>query len=296
MAKQSAKVRTTFNIINIKLRQPNEKESTPKQYADFFIKMATQGKRIKISSELGASVRRPIRQTVGGREIIFGFLARYIIIEDGKWLDVKDPEAEETEVKIPDGMAANSKQTVFYFLPENHRLALKTGPNSLSATQAKRFFERAFRAVLAKGQTVEIDVAPSEVQYQRITESKSLSRLDIVLTYSNNDMTSDFAALIEKELKNTNSGRWHITATAEKGELLDLRQSSVLQGALELARDNGKVTATEVEPSGRKTKIEPETSPRKETVISDQPSDLLRDISTKLLQLYPRPTQTTKNG
>jgi len=295
MAKKSAKVRTTFNILNIKLRQPDAKESTATQYADLFIKTGNQRKKIKIAPDLGAILWRCIRERVNGREIIFGYITRYTIIQNGRWLDLEDPNAEETDVEIPAGMAANSKQTPFFFVPANHRLALKKGVGTLTPKQAALFFERAFGQAIDKEQHIDIDIAPSEQQYQRIVESKSLSRLDIKLTYANNDMSGDFAALIQQQLIDTNSGSWHIIATAEKGELLDVSKSSVLTGALDLARNNGEVEATEQGPSGRKRKIEPTSAPLKETIVSAQPSELLSDVSNRLLEMYPRPANSPQD-
>ena len=60
--KKSAAIRTSFTTLNIKLRQAGNKDSTPVQYADLFIKMAAQRKRIRIASDLGAIVWRCQRE------------------------------------------------------------------------------------------------------------------------------------------------------------------------------------------------------------------------------------------
>ncbi|MEJ7665552.1 MAG: DUF4747 family protein [Hymenobacter sp.] len=156
--------------MNIKLRQPDNKDSTPAQYGELFMKMAAQRKRIRIASDLGAIVWKCLRERANGREVIIGFITRYTIIESGKWLEIDNPEAEETDVPIPAGMAANSRHTPFYFVPDNHRLALKRGPKSLTPFQARLFFERAFKFALDPEQYIDIDVAPSEEQYNRILE------------------------------------------------------------------------------------------------------------------------------
>jgi hypothetical protein len=293
--KKSAAIRTTFTTLNIKIRQLGNKDSTPAEYADLFMKMANQKKKIRLASDLGGIIWRCQRERANGREIILGFITRYTIIESGKWLEIDNPEAEQTDVPIPAGMAANSRHTPFYFVPENHRLALRRGAKALTPFQAKLFFERAFKFALEPEQYIEIDIAPSEEQYNRILESKSLSRLDITLNFSNNDITDDFTAMIEEQIRNTKSRRWKIEAVSEDGELLDPSKSSVLQGALGAAKNNGTVEATEVSPTGKKKVIRPSTAPRTETITSELPSDLLGDVGDKLLQMYPRPTTTQQD-
>ena len=295
-AKQSARMQTTFNILNIKLRQPDAKESTPAQYADLIVRLNTIRPKIKLSTTLGAVPRRFIRDRVGNTEVIVGFITKYTIIENGKWIDLNDPEGEGKDVPIPGNTAANSRDTLFYFVPANHRMALVQRKGSLSPQNAKLFLEGAFKNILSKGQYVDIDIAPSTRQYQKIVDSKLISRIEINLTYSNNDLNDEFTELLDEELKKSNTNQLKLIATAEKGERLDLQQSSFLQGALGLARDNGEVTATETGPTGRRTTIRPSTAPQRETIVSEQPSDLLRDVSATLLNLYPRPSPDGQSG
>jgi hypothetical protein len=214
-------------------------------------------------------------------------------VTSDKLLNLDEPDQEEEkQEELPKNRVPNPRDVVFFFSPENHRLAISKRGGPISINQAHDYFEKAVKQVLKTGQKVDLDIEQSGDTFREILEAPRVKRVEVELTYTNNDMTKENAADVDRTMKSGNVRKLVMIAIADDStEGLDFGNIPFLQGAVELAQSNGKVSATVVDaksPGKRGRTVITEEHPREEAVVSETPANVVRDMYAKLKSLFPR--------
>ncbi|WBA44329.1 DUF4747 family protein [Hymenobacter canadensis] len=285
MAKRSSSVRTSFNIINIKLRQPDARESTTQENADMIMALYNKKIKVKINSTTGIIIRRCFRTTFGNKEVIVGYLSRFTPVEGQEWIDLENPDSDAATLAAPKNAAPGLRDTVFYFIPSIHRLSLIRGSNTLTPQFVATFFVKAISKLLGSNQAVDVEVLTSKNYIEELKEASAVTRLEIEISYTNNDF--NFDSLIDDELKNAGIGKLKLVATADTTGSIDIEKSKLIEQALKLAIGNGSIAAT-VKPQigARRKKIDIDEHQRVETVVSEIPADQARDVAAFMINEF----------
>jgi hypothetical protein len=292
MAKRSAAVRTTFNILNVKLRMPEAKEAKQDDYIGLLTSLKTRHAQALINPTLGVIMKRCIVDRVGGNVIIYGIITRFTPLINGKLLNLENPDEEENDQDgLPKNRVPNPKDVAFFFTPQNHRLAISKRGGGLTIKQAQQYFEKAFAQVKKTGQLVDVDIEQSGNTFKEILEAPKLKRLEVIVTYSNNDLYDETAGYVDQTMKSAHMQQLIIAAVSDGSpEGIDLDKIPFLKGTFQLAQSNGRASATIVD--GRSPKrgriVQTEDHPREEVVNSDIEGNILRDMYAKLMSLFPR--------
>lgn len=295
MAKQDASVKTTFNLLNVKLRMPGAKEASKDDYVALITKLAASRNRqaVIVSPNVGIIMKRVLTERIGDNTMLWGYLTRYTPVTSDKLLNLEEPDQEEHQQEgITANRGTNPRDVLFFFSPENHRLAIKKNGAPVSIKQAYDYFDKALRGVLNTGQILDLDIEQSGDTFKEILDAPRIKRVEVEVTYTNNDMSKESAADVDRTMKSGNMRRLVMTAIADEStEGLDVDKIPFLQGAVELAQSNGKVRATIVDaksPGKRGRTVVTDEHPREEAVISTSAAGVVRDIYAKLKSLFPR--------
>jgi hypothetical protein len=287
MAKRTAEVKTTFNIFNIKLRMPDGKEASIEDYITLFERADKARVRVKVSPSVGVMFRRVMREKVDNEEIIFGIISRYTPIESDAWVNFNDPDSEE-KVAVPRDTAPNRKDTWFYFIPKNHRLALVKRSDSLPLNYARLFLQNGLAAKLRSGQALDVEIANGAGAFDMILAAKEVKTLHIAVTYTNNDANPELTKNMDDQLKDAHIRRLVVDASADATGSINIGASELISGAMGLAKDNGNVVASIVKEDGQRVKVESKAFPRQETIVSEIGGNVLKDMLTKMISLFAR--------
>ena len=293
MAKRYASVKTAFNLLNIKLRMPEAKEASQDDYSDLLTTLASRKVQVLVNPNVGVIMKRCIIERIGDQTVLYGIITRYTPVVTGKLLNLDNPDQEEEDQDgLPKNRVPNPKDAAFFFVPANHRLALSKRGGALSISQAHTCFAKALKQVLKTGQLVDIDIEQDEDTFTEILEAPLLKRVRVVVTYSNNDMYDENKANVDRTMKSANAQQLIIEAVSDGSpEGLDLDKIPFLKGAIQLAQNNGTVSATIIDaksPGKRGRTVQTEEHPREEAVSSEKPGDVLRDVYLKIKNLFPR--------
>jgi hypothetical protein len=293
MSKQSATVKTTFNLLNVKLRMPEAKEATQDDYIGLLMALKTRHIQALITPNIGVIMKRCLIERVGDNVILWGIITRFTPLVTGKLLNLENPdEEEEDQDGLPKNRVPNPKDVIFFFTPANHRLAISKKGGALSIKNAQQYFEKAFKQVLKTSQSIDVDIEQDGDTFQEILDAPKVKRVKVVVTYSNNDMYSENAGKVDETMKSSNMQKLIFEAVADDSpEGLNFDKIPFLQGAFKLAQSNGLATATVVDaksPTKRGRVVETEEHPREESITSEKPADVPRNMFAKMLDLFSR--------
>lgn len=187
-------------------------------------------------------------------DIMHGQLINYSTLSTKNWYD--DNADRVVEHDTEPNLYPNAREWDFYFMPDNHRMAvvIKRG---ISWAQFEKYFAKSFENV-CKG------LGFDNVQFNRVTTSQGLEEifnldtinsLEIEVSYSNNDNNDAFTTAIDDEFKQTNVSLLKAKAVGTKEHPIKLKKEgdSVLNSLLNLTRNNGFAKAKGKEGRNSKT-------------------------------------------
>jgi len=169
-------------------------------------------------------------------DLYVGRLANYVQLDDAPWFD--EESEERREVNIDKRLHPNYKEWEFYFLPSVHCLCIDA---RCSVSQTRKFFMKAFEHVLENEDDVHVNIEyiTSSETIDMIFASNTLVKLEIDVSYSNNDNNEAWESLMDKGLKEANVDKFKGTFRSPKNKMMSLARDSFIGGLLQLTRKNG---------------------------------------------------------
>lgn len=173
-------------------------------------------------------------------ELYVGVLANYVQLDDALWFD--EETEKRMEVNIDKRLHPNYKEWEFYFLPSVHCLCVDA---RCYVSQTRTFFRKAFEQVLANEDDmyVNIEFITSSETLDMIFASKALVKLEIDVSYSNNDNNEAWESLMDTGLKDSNVDKFKGTFRSLKNKVISLSRNTFIGGLLLLSRKNGSAKA-----------------------------------------------------
>ncbi|UQA76721.1 DUF4747 family protein [Sphingobacterium siyangense] len=136
----------------------------------------------------------------------------------------------------------NAIQIPFYFVPLIHRFFLPVKSN-VTVKQVAFFFEKALLEIYEKPEFFNIDIAKSTEEIEKIYEFESLKKIEITVSYTNDDLGDDAKQFMDLLLKEANTNTYKGEFKAEKNDSLNM-ESQLIKGGIELSKENGDLVAT----------------------------------------------------
>lgn len=185
-------------------------------------------------------------------EIFLGEFVKYKIEDENdkhyntisKELKPGDPNAIEKP---------NAIQIPFYIIPAIHRVFLPVKSN-ITPLQVKLFFEKALLEIYESEEFFNIDIAKSIETVDKIYGFTYLKKLELFISYTNDDLGGDAKKFMDNLLKDSNVNKYKGEFNAEKNESLNM-ESKMIKGGIELSKENGELIAVGENSFGNKVVI-----------------------------------------
>jgi hypothetical protein len=178
---------------------------------------------------------------------IHGTVYRYLNIDpDAAWVDIdRSVPLEPGDSSIPDidhRLKPNRKDISYVFFPVRHRIVFDTG--NISPSAMRKFMASVFSDdhVREEFGQVDVEVVSSREAIDRILSIPRITSLDIRFTVPNDDIGYRNAEEILRRFEEMNirSHTQRLTSNSEEG----LAPDDELKAEMDIARENGRVTAT----------------------------------------------------
>lgn len=258
-------------IINIVL-YPQE-EQKKENYISLLKQIFDDKKTIKTFGERYTRIRTFYISE--DRSVIHGDFSNAI------FFDPKDNALDRNTNKIiPSGTDPNKglglKTWEYYFFPEHHRLVFIESESSES--QILKFLNTAFSGYLDED-SFQINTEKDQEIIDRIVHATALSKLYIRVSYSNNDNNKGWKGLIDSQLRKSKSKTASLDLSATKKAPIDVTQSEMITGFVELSASNGYAEASEIGENGAIQHIKTAEHPMVRVVqYTDDPTLALKGL------------------
>lgn len=276
MAKRDNSIKALkVKIINIVL-YPQEAQKT-ENYIEYLKKIFDD--KITINTYGDRYTRIQTYYTTNDSNVIYGAFANAAFF---------DPEApaldSETNEVVPSGTDPKKglglKNWDYYFFPKYHRLVFLE--KQTSGSQILEFLKRAFNNYLDVDEYA-INLEKDREVIEHILKSTTLSHLKVFVSYSNNDNQEGWKKIIDSQLKKGRPKSAILELSGSKKIPIDVTQSEMIQGFVELSASNGHTEASEVSPSGRIIPINTQDHPMVKVVeFIDSPISAMKSLVKRL--------------
>ncbi|WP_224994523.1 DUF4747 family protein [Cesiribacter sp. SM1] len=230
----------------------------PDSYANLIHELYKNKIKIKTRGDSHLIIRSLSETTLNGEIILYGNLTKFTWIEGNHWFNFDTMEIENYE--IPRNLFPNSKETEFVFVPSCHRFSVRRDP-SINPNSVLKFLNDGLNYANPEGSKIIINIEQSSDIFDRIYSAKKVERLNVNISYTNDDFSEGYEEWMDKMLKDANIQEFSYKAVADESNNINVN-NKLVKGTLELAQNNGSVDAKIVNESGRKETIHTSEYPR----------------------------------
>lgn len=216
-------------------------------------------------------------------KVLYGKLTYYTMLDGNDWYNKRLKTIESVE--LDNELNPNAKEVDYFFIPEAHRFCFIVKSNGIAISQVEDFLVKALPRVVAPGKIVTVTKELTEDIIERIINAPKVFKLEVGLSYSNNDLTEDFEKWFDNDLRDGQVENLNLTAKSFKSETIDLENSQFLKGALKLSQSNGYALATIQNLDGKNENVATTEYPRKERVLTSEGNEP-RDVRAKVLSIF----------
>lgn len=230
-----------FYFINFVLKVPEMQR--PEEYVKVFSSISDN--KIQVQTYGDRRTFITLFQKLG--ENYVGTISNAIFVNP----DSTSINSETYEISCPDidpSEGLSLKQWDFYFFPHSHRMAIV---GSCSLSQVLKFFKKAFYETLGDEDYYSIYIEKDRGVLEMIVNSAKVSRLEMELSYSNNDNYDDWKDLLDEEMRSSNTKQAKFSFKSLSGRYLNLAQTKFMNALLWLTKSNGHAKATIEKEKGR---------------------------------------------
>ena len=291
----SGSVKINFRVFNIVIR--STRPVTPDSYQQLFQRIFKERIWENVSREVAVMFRTQFDTVVGKNQILYGKVVRYTSLDGKTWFDRTN--LNEKEVDLPAELFPNLRQSDYVFVPAAHRFALVEKADGVTATNMLKYLQLALNKVAAPDDEVYVHIEQDADAFESIIEATQIKRLVINISYSNNDTTDEVTDFIDQDIRASQVGRMQISVSPDAHGDIVLDNSTVLRGALGVAKSNGNATATVVTEVGERKKVSTTNYPLKLSVKADTEGDGPFAIFAKILSHFrdkPGSTDEPRNA
>lgn len=277
MEKQSKTIK--FKVFNVKLL--SELRSGEKAYREMFKTFFEADVRINTYSD--KFIKFKTMFGIKDSEVIHGELIHYTNIDRDDWYD--EIEDKETSVDIPPEKLKSAKMWSYFFIPSIHRFCFLDSAD-VSAGQIGKFLEEGLKKTLPMNEDIQVNIEISSDGIDEILNAKEVKSLKINLSYSNNDLTKDYAELLDNDMRDADVKDLEVDAKSRRNSTIDLQNSKILKAYLELSKSNGSAKAVIIKDKER-VKIETKDYPLC-LYVQVEGNDIQKSILDKMRSIFKR--------
>ncbi|RAW01088.1 DUF4747 family protein [Pseudochryseolinea flava] len=232
----------SFYVLNIKLQTNKSKIDRDREYYLLFKKLAEQRIHERVSADRHMMI---FDANEGSNSKGLNYLRGTI----GKGIYFDKPGtrvhllSNTTESQFRDN--ENILQwtaTHYVFIPDAHRLCILK-KSKITIKDVKVFLQRALARIIDEDDKIIVEIENSEDILNEIYSADKIKRLSYRVTYTNEDFLKSMGEELDETLRNAGIGEIAVDAKADHNGELKIENEKILQGGIELAKDNGIVSA-----------------------------------------------------
>lgn len=227
------KINVNLKVLNVKIRSNDRRGESV--YSDIVKKLKSD--RIKVKTF--GDYHLMLRTQYVNENVIHGSILKFIQLDD-KWFNEETMEYQT--IDIDGNLHPNTKETDYYFFPKIHKFCF-SAVAGFSENHILKFLTEGLKNIINDGESVDIDIIKSNDGFEMIYNAFRVTKLDINISYTNNELTPNFAALWDDEMKDNGVGSVRLEAKADINNNITFIDSKLLKGALDLAKGNGTAKA-----------------------------------------------------
>lgn len=258
MEKDKKEKTTKVRYLNVVIYP--EKRQSPQRYCELLTKISDANVAVNTYSEKITQIENLDLE----QDVYHGKLVNFTDLHGKKWFDKDKNVVEDFQFDL--NKFPNAKEKEFYFFPNMHRIAVISN-DAPSLGQVQKFFQYAFNKVASKkdDESVEVNIISESVIIDKIFSAKSLTSLEIHVSYSNNDLNEGYQAYIDETLKQDKVRKVDAKFTATQKNPMSLSKNGVVGGLLSLSQNNGYAVASG-EIDGLKQTVSTQNYPKVSTI------------------------------
>jgi hypothetical protein len=268
-------------MFNIKISPKEADEDFTELYVDLIRKLHSDNLAINTRGEKWMEMRTQF--SYENNKVLYGKLTYYTMLDGKDWYNRRLKTIQAVE--LDEDLYPNAKEIEYYFIPEAHRFCFINKTNGIAMSQIEIFLQEALPKIVPDGKTVFVTQELTSDIIERIITAPKLFRLEIGLTYSNNDLSEEFEELLDNDLRDSQVQNLNLKATSFKSETIEIENSKVLKAALKLSQSNGYAEATIQNENGKNENVATVDYPRKEPVHSSEGNEH-KDVFEKIKRLF----------
>ena len=268
-------------MFNIKISPRTSEENFTQLYVDLIRKLHSDNIAINTRGEKYMELRT--LSSYDNDKVLYGKLTFYTILNGNDWYNKRSKTIENVELE--NDLYPNAKEIEYFFIPEAHRFCFINKSNGIAMSQIEIFLSKALPLIVDQDKTVIVTKELTEDVIDRIISASKLFKLQIDLSYSNNDLSEDFEELLDNDLRDGQVKNLNLLAKSFKSETIDLENSKLLSAALKLSQSNGYAEAYIENNEGKNETVATNEYPRKELVFSTEGNEHI-DVLSRVLRLF----------
>ncbi|MDD4994117.1 MAG: DUF4747 family protein [Paludibacter sp.] len=269
-----------IGILNIKVAPKDEEIDSAAFYTDILKRVFENDIACNTRGEKYMEFRS--MNITEDKKIVYGKLMYYTVLDPNDWYN-RDSKTMQ-KVEIDSSLNPNAKEGDYFFIPDAHRFCFTIKSNGIAISQVEIFMKYALEKIADKFQTVFVTRELREDVIERILSAGSLSKLDIDISYTNNDLSDDFEKLLDDDLKDGHVRNLHLEAKSFSKESINLSQSKVLSAALKLSQSNGYAEAT-IKERGKNVVVSTTEYPRNEQISTQEGKEHIA-VFEKIMSIF----------
>ena len=232
----------SFNIsmFNIKISPKESHEDFTELYSNLIKSLHNENIAINTRGEKWMELRTQF--SIEDNKVLYGKLTYYTMLDGADWYNRRTKMIETVE--LDEDLYPNAKEIEYYFIPETHRFCFINKTNGIAMSQIEIFLREALPKLIVDNKEVLVNQELTSDVIERIINAPKLFRLEVGISYSNNDLSDEFEELFDDELRDSQVQNLNMIAKSFKSDTIKIEKSKLLKAALKLSQSNGYAEAT----------------------------------------------------
>lgn len=274
-----------YNGFNITLQSDDRRGE--EAYFDIFRQLFLTEITVRVNRDRAMTVKNQFQSEVTfmGKDykILRGSFVRYMILDDDSWYDKGSKEL--IKFRPPDGIYPMGREVEYVFIPAIHQLYIIAN-SQIGLKSIEKFLLLSLPKVAGLREEIKVSLIQSFDAIEQIIRAPVLKNLRIQLSYTNDDVSSEAAELMDNYLKEAHIGDIEIYAKPDQKGSIDA-SSTMVDGLLSVARYNGEAEALIVNDEGKQDKIITKDHPEKKYVYVESDEDPYSRLIHEVLTSRP---------
>jgi hypothetical protein len=277
---RKAKTDFTFEVINVKLLSNHRSGSD--NYLKLMELLFEEKLHYKYFGDRHYILRTQFHYDAEGKTIIGGKIGSFIVLDNRQWLDINNMEVVEYE--IPRDHFPGLKEATYYWIPDAHRFCVEK-KSGFSINRIADYLRETLIKTIGPDEQIEVSTETSTDAIEEIISAKAIRKIQITISYSNQDTNTEAVAFMENQLRDMQARKLIMEIQPDHNASLSAK-NKILNGSIGLARSNGRVVANVIDTNDIPKTIVTSDHPRSVTVQVENEDHTPGSVFRKIMSIF----------